>query len=80
MRLRLDKSTDTLSFRLDERQVIAGSEEVRPGVILDLDAAGRVVGVELREVSTRVPVDGLNTLHFTSGNQQGSISFAEWRT
>lgn len=79
MRLRLDKSTDTLSFRLDERQVIASSEEVRPGVILEFDAAGRVVGVELREVSTRVPVDRLNTLRFTSGNQQGVISFAESR-
>ena len=43
MRLKVDKESDALYFRLDEAAVVE-SEEVQPGVILDFDAEGHVVG------------------------------------
>jgi uncharacterized protein YuzE len=45
MILRVDKEDDALYFRLDESAMVE-SEEIRPGVILDYDKDGRVVGVE----------------------------------
>jgi uncharacterized protein YuzE len=63
VRLRLDKENDALYFRLDESTVVE-SEEVQPGVILDFNAEGRVVGLELLDLSQRVSPDGLRILQF----------------
>jgi uncharacterized protein YuzE len=63
MRLTVDKEADALYFRLDETPVVE-SEEVQPGVVLDFDARGTVVGVEILGLSKRVPADALKTLHF----------------
>jgi len=63
MRLTVDREADALYFRLDE-SAIAESEEVQPGVVLDYDANGHVVGVELLGLSKRVPADALKNLHF----------------
>lgn len=63
VKLRIDKESDALYFRLDESSVVE-SEEVRPGVILDFDINGNVVGLEMLKVSTRVDPGSLSSLHF----------------
>ncbi|MFQ5873924.1 MAG: DUF2283 domain-containing protein [Dehalococcoidia bacterium] len=63
MRLKVDKESDALYSRLDESAVLE-SEEVQPGVILDFDAEGQVVGIELLNLSTRVSPDRLRILEF----------------
>jgi len=63
MRLKIDKESDALYFRLDEAAIVE-SEEVQPGVILDFDKDKRVVGVEILGVSSRVPIESLRTLQF----------------
>lgn len=63
MRLKIDKENDALYFRLDEADV-TDSEEVQPGVILDFNATGQVVGIELLNLSTRVSPDRLRILEF----------------
>jgi uncharacterized protein YuzE len=63
MRIRVDKDTDTLYFRLDENRIVE-SEEVRPGVILDYDENNQVVGVEFLNVSKRIPLKELNSMEF----------------
>ena len=63
MKLKIDKETDALYFRLDEAAIVE-SEEVEPGVILDFDKNKRVVGIEILGVSTRVPLETLRTLQF----------------
>nr|VFJ42856.1 MAG: Protein of unknown function (DUF2283) [Candidatus Kentron sp. DK] len=63
MRIRVDKDSDTLYFRLDENRIIE-SEEVRPGVILDFDENDRVVGVEFLDISTRASQGALTTMQF----------------
>ena len=63
MRLKLDKESDALYFRLDEAAIVE-SEEVQPGVILDFDEAGQVVGIEMLSLSQRVKPEMLSTLLF----------------
>ena len=63
MRIKIDKDSDTLYFRLDENSIVE-SEEVRPGVVLDFDKNDRVVGVEFLGVSTRATKDELSTMQF----------------
>ena len=63
MKLKIDKETDALYFRLDESQIIE-SEEVQPGVILDFNSEGKVVGVEILQLSTRVKLEDLKVLQF----------------
>jgi uncharacterized protein YuzE len=52
MRLRVDTENDALYLRLNET-VIVESEEVEPGIILDFDESGRVVGIEILGVNTK---------------------------
>ncbi len=63
MRLKVDKENDALYFRLDESPVVE-SEEVKPGVILDFNENGRVVGVEFLALSTRMVPEQLHVLQF----------------
>ncbi len=61
MRLRIDKESDALYFRLDESS-IAESEEVQPGVILDFSTEGQVVGIEILGLSKRVAPERLRVV------------------
>jgi len=63
MRIKIDKDSDTLYFRLDENKIVE-SEEVQPGVILDFDEAGQVVGVEFLGISSRATPAELSTMQF----------------
>ena len=63
MRLKIDKESDALYFRLDEAAIVE-SEEVETGVILDFDKNKQVVGIEILGVSSRVPLEMLRTLQF----------------
>jgi uncharacterized protein YuzE len=63
MRIKVDKDSDALYFRLDESRVVE-SEEVRPGVILDYDEDERVVGVEFLGISKRATKEELSSLQF----------------
>jgi uncharacterized protein YuzE len=63
MRLKIDRENDALYFRLDETEIVE-SEEVQPGVILDFDKDGRVVGMEMLAISTRTQPETLRVLQF----------------
>jgi len=63
MRLKVDRDGDALYLRLDE-SVIVESEEVQPGVILDFNEGGAVVGVEFLNLSKRVDPEQLRVLQF----------------
>ncbi|HGJ64580.1 TPA: DUF2283 domain-containing protein [bacterium] len=63
MRLKIDKESDALYFRLDESAIIE-SEEVQPGVILDFNSEGDVVGIEILNISRRVSSEKLRVLQF----------------
>ena len=66
MRLKVDKDSDALYFRLDESAIVE-SEEVRPGVILDFDKEGKVIGVEFLGIRSRMSDQELSSLQFETG-------------
>jgi len=66
MKIKVDKDSDALYFRLDESKIVE-SEEVRPGVILDFDENDRVVGVEFLGISSRATKEELSSLEFQTG-------------
>jgi uncharacterized protein YuzE len=53
MRVIYDAGTDTLSIILSDQKV-AESDEEKPGVILDFDAGGNIVSMEILDASRRV--------------------------
>ena len=53
MKIEYDQQADAMYIRLRAGDV-AESEEVRPGVVLDFDAQGQVLGIEILDVSKRI--------------------------
>lgn len=50
MKLEYDPTVDALYVRLNDRDIIE-SEQIRPGIVLDYDEAGNVVGIEVLSAS-----------------------------
>ena len=63
MKLKVDKESDTIYFRLDDSKIIE-SEEVEKGIILDYNDSGNVVGIEFLNISTRSEKINYNSLQF----------------
>ena len=54
MKVSYDERTDTLSVVLKGEAEVVESDEGRPGVILDYDADGDLVSLEILDASRRV--------------------------
>jgi uncharacterized protein YuzE len=54
VRVSYDARTDTLSVILKENTPVAGSDEDKPGIILDYDEAGDLISLEVLDASRRV--------------------------
>ncbi len=52
MRVRVDSQSDAIYIDLSQG-VIENSEEVSDGIILDYDAQGRLVGIEILDASKK---------------------------
>lgn len=50
MKLEYDPAADSLYVRLNDQTIIE-SEQIKPGIILDYDEAGNVVGIEVLSAS-----------------------------
>jgi uncharacterized protein YuzE len=55
-----DKEADALFVRFSD-EVIIESEQISPGVMFDFDQAGKIVGFEILNASTKL--SGAITLH-----------------
>ena len=71
MRMHYDEQVDALYLSLDESDVVE-SEEVKPGIILDFNAGGEVVGIEVLDVKRRVPSADLKQLKFEVASASGT--------
>ena len=63
MKVRIDKEDNALYFELDDVEIVE-SEEVQPGLILDFDKDGRLVGIEILDLSTRLTPEKLRLMQF----------------
>jgi uncharacterized protein YuzE len=63
MKLKVDKESDAIYFRLDESKIIE-SDEVENGVILDYNESGNVVGIEILNISKRSDKINYQSLQF----------------
>jgi uncharacterized protein YuzE len=54
MKVMYDRKTDTLTMLLKENVAVAESDEEKPGVILDYDAQGDLISIEVLDASRRV--------------------------
>lgn len=52
MKIEFDLNVDAMYILL-AAGTVTESDEVRPGVVLDFDATGRVLGIEMLDVSLR---------------------------
>lgn len=53
MKFKYDKEVDIVYIRLSD-QPVAESDEDKPGVIIDYDADGNIVGIEVLDASKRM--------------------------
>lgn len=63
MRIHYDERVDAMYIRFSGSKYHA-SEEIREGFLLDLDRRGRVIGVEILDVSKVLPAGSLDNLNF----------------
>jgi uncharacterized protein YuzE len=61
MRIKIDLESDTLYFRISE-DPIEESEDINKGLIVDYDADGRVVGIEILNVKEKFKIEDLTAL------------------
>jgi uncharacterized protein YuzE len=63
MKIDFDRAADALYIRLDDAD-IDSTVEARAGVHLDLDAKGRVIGIEVLDVMRMLPGADLTKIDF----------------
>lgn len=59
MKISYDKATDSLYIHLSDRASVE-SDEVNDGVVLDFDANGALVGIDLQHASQRMDINSLS--------------------
>lgn len=62
MRINYDAATDSLYIHLAERPSV-DSDEVVDGVVLDYDAAGALVGIDVQHASQKADIHRLALSH-----------------
>lgn len=68
MKLSYYPDTDTLYVAFRDRPGV-DSEEVAPGIVLDFDADGSPIGIEVEDASKRVDLSSLEVSSFPESRQ-----------
>ena len=66
MNISYDQTTDSLYIHLADRASVE-SDEVQDGVVLDFDARGALVGIDLQHASQRVDIHNLSVSNLPLG-------------
>lgn len=60
MKLHYDRETDSLYIALNARPSV-DSKEIQDGLVIDLDAKGRIVGIDIQHASELLDLTTLET-------------------
>lgn len=71
MKISYDQATDSLYIHLADRASV-DSDEVQDGVVLDFDANGALVGIDLQHASQRVDIKNLTLSKLPLGQLQAA--------
>ena len=71
MKISYDQATDSLYIHLSDRASVE-SDEVQDGVVLDVDANGALVGIDLQHASQRVDLNNLSVSKLPLGQLQAA--------
>ncbi|MBA4255516.1 MAG: hypothetical protein C0445_06540 [Polaromonas sp.] len=71
MKISYDQATDSLYIHLTDRASV-DSDEVQDGVVLDFDANGALVGIDLQHASQRVDINNLSVSKLPLGQLQAA--------
>lgn len=63
MRIKYDEKNDAIYIRFSEEQYFE-SDEIKEGFIMDYDKNGKVVGLEILDVSENLPQEALEKISF----------------
>ena len=66
MKLEYDRQADAIYLRLKDDAAIASTREIDDNVIIDVDAAGKLVGIELLFVSDYLSPDDIDSFTVTN--------------
>ncbi len=66
MKINYDKTTDSLYIHLSDRPSV-DSDEVQDGVVLDFDANGALVGIDVQHASERMDINSLSVSQLPLG-------------
>jgi len=67
MKISYDKATDSLYIHLADRASVE-SDEVKDGVVLDFDANGALVGIDVQHASDRVDLSNFSLSQLPFGD------------
>ena len=70
MKLHYDEKAGALYLRLDDSEIV-GSEEVKPGIVLDFNDEQQVVGIEVLDLKRRIPKVDLEQLRVEVASSTG---------
>ena len=62
MKITLDDEADALYIQFQEGKV-AKTLKLQDGILMDVDEAGRVFGIEILDVSSRIPSETLRRIN-----------------
>ncbi len=71
MKISYDQATDSLYIHLADRASVE-SDEVQDGVVLDYDASGALVGIDLQHASQRADINNLSVSKLPLGQLQAA--------
>lgn len=71
MKISYDKATDSLYIHLSDRPSV-DSDEVNDGVVLDFDANGALVGIDVQHASLRADIHHLSVSKLPFGELQAA--------
>ncbi|MBH48702.1 MAG: hypothetical protein CME71_11085 [Halobacteriovorax sp.] len=64
MKITYDKNADALYIELDDQTPAHETQELRPDLMIDKSNDGRLLGIEILGVSSKVPADQLKNISY----------------